>query len=153
MKVSDVIKGQDLVSVGMAATVGEVSELMKKHHVTGVPVVDDWGALAGLVTSSIVMDLARAWTPRGGEIPADQGWLPAKGAALAFPWSKLLAKDVMTSDLCTVMHDDALKEAARAMVNRGVHRAIVLGKDRNVLGVVSSLDYVRLVAEGKLGTG
>lgn len=150
MKVSDVIKDQELVTAGMATEVGAVAELMRKHHVTGVPIVDDWGALAGLVTSSIVMDLARAWAPSAGDIPIDHGWFPAGGAALAFPWTKLLSKDVMTSDLCTVMHDDDLVEAARAMVNKGVHRAVVLGKDRNVMGVISSLDFVRLAAEGRL---
>lgn len=150
MKVSDVVKNQQLITAKMTTPVGEIAELMKKHHLTGVPVVDDWGAIVGLVTSSIVMDLARAWAPRPGEYPIDHGWHPKTGAAPAYPWTQLEAKDVMTSDLCTVMSSDDLKDAARSMINKGVHRAVVLGPDRNVHGVLSSLDYVELCAEGRL---
>lgn len=152
MKVADVIQGQELVTAGMSTPVGQIAELMRKHSVTGVPIVDDWNVLAGLVTSSIVLELARVWAPRPGEVPLDAGWHPAGAAVPTFPWTHLKAKDVMTSDLCTVMVDDDLQEAARAMVNRGVHRAIVLGKDRNVKGILSSLDFVRLCAEGVLST-
>ena len=150
MKVSDVLSGQKLVTAELATPIGDISELMRSHHVTGVPIVDEWGALAGLVTSHMVLDLARAWAPHPRDMPTDTGWHPTSGGGPAFPWTGLRAKDVMTSDLCTVMHDDDLGDAARAMVNRGVHRAIVLGKDRNVMGILSSLDYVRLAAEGRM---
>lgn len=150
MKVSDVIKEQDLVTAGLDTEAGALSELMKTHRVTGVPIVDDWGVIAGLVTSSIILDLARAWAPHPTEMPVEKAWISKASAGPAFPWTKLRAKDVMTSDLCTVMHDDDIVEAARAMVNEDVHRAVVLGKDRNVMGVISSLDFVRLAAEGRL---
>jgi CBS domain-containing protein len=150
MKISDVIHGQKLVTARMSTPAGEIADLMRSHHVTGIPIVDDWGVLAGLVTSSMVMDLARAWAPRPGELPLDPDWHGSSERSFAFPWTKLKAEDVMTSNLCTVMGDDDLAAAAKAMMHRGVHRAVVLGKDRNVAGVLSSLDFVRLAAEGKL---
>lgn len=150
MKVADVIQGQHLLTAELGTPIGVIADLMKEHHVTGVPIVDEWGALAGLVTSSMVLELARAWAPKVHEVPMDPGWHPTSGPTLAFPWTALKARDVMTSDLCTVMHDHDLSEAAQGMITRGVHRAIVLGKDRNVLGVISSLDFVRMAAEGKL---
>ena len=150
MKVSDVVSGQHLLTAELATPIGDIADLMKKHHVTGIPIVDEWGALAGLVTASMVTDLARAWAPRTSDVPMDPGWHPTSGPSLAFPWTALKARDVMTSDLCTVMHDHDVSEAARAITDRGVHRAIVLGKDRNVMGVISSLDFVRLVADRKL---
>ena len=150
MKVSEIIAGQKLITARMDTRLGEIAEQMGTHHITGVPIVDDWGALAGLVTASTLMDLARAWSP-STSIPSDATWGPVfSAAAPTFPWQKLLASDVMTSDICSVMHDADLPVAAKAMVNRGVHRAVVLGKDRNVLGVLSALDVVLLVAEGKL---
>lgn len=151
MKVSEVVAGQRLVSARLDTRVGEVAELMKTHHVTGVPVVDEWGAIAGLVTSSIVMDLARAWAPNQHDMPLDHGWASSKERPTPLmSWTHLKAGDVMTSDLVTVMHDHDITEAARAMTQRGVHRVVVLGKDRNVMGVLSSMDFARLVAEGKL---
>jgi len=149
MKVSDVIAGQKLITARLDADVGHVAELMRAHHVHGVPIVDEWGALAGLVSATQILDLARAWSG-SADVPGDGSWSPAQRAVgPAFPWQKLLAKDIMTSDLVTVTHDEDLVDAARALVNRNVHRAIVLGADRNVKGVISSLDFATLVAEGK----
>jgi CBS domain-containing protein len=151
MKVSDVISGQHLVTSRLDSRVGEIAELMKAHRVTGVPVVDEWGALAGLVTSSIVMELARAWSPAHHDMPLDHGWgTPQDHPAPLVSWTQLRAADVMTSDLVTVMHDHDVVEAAQAMMNRGVHRVVVLGKDRNVVGVLSAMDFARLVATGTL---
>ena len=39
MKVSDVIAGQKLVTARIDADVGTVAELMRTHHVHGVPIV------------------------------------------------------------------------------------------------------------------
>lgn len=148
VKVSEVIAGQELITARLATPLGEVADLMSRHRVTGIPIVDEWGALCGLVTAATLAQLTRGT----GSLPQDQSWGPAQPAAEPhFPWRELEASDVMTTDLVTVMHDAGLRDAARAMSNRGVHRAVVLGKDRNVMGVLSALDFVLLVAEGKLG--
>jgi len=53
----------------------------------------------------------------------------------------------MVSDLVTVNDDASVRDAARALINAEVHRAVVLGPDRNVCGIVSAMDFTRLVAE------
>lgn len=147
MKVSEVIVGQELISARLDAPLGEVADVMSAKRVTGVPIVDEWGVLCGLVTAATLAEITRG----GSSLPADTSWSPAHEAtSTQFAWRKLEASAVMTTDLCTVMHDADLVDAAKAMSNRGVHRAVVLGKDRNVVGVLSALDFVVLVAEGKL---
>jgi CBS domain-containing protein len=147
MKVSDIIEGQTLISARRDASLGEVADTMTAHRVTGVPIVDEWGVLCGLVTAATLAEIARGHSA----LPSEASWMPAAPhVEPSLPWRALAASAVMTSDLCTVMHDADITEAAKAMSNRGVHRAVVLGKDRNVMGVLSALDFVVLVAEGKL---
>ena len=149
MKVSEVIAGQRVLTVRIDQSMGHAADIMRDHHVTGVPVVDEWGVLAGLVTTGIVGDVMRESAPRG--LPSDPAWHPATRAVpgAAVDWRNVSVRDVMVTDLCTVNVGDDVRVAAQALINRNVHRAIVLGPDRNVAGVVSALDFTLLVAEGR----
>lgn len=151
MKVQDVIAGQQLVIANATQPLSEIAQLMSTHGVTGIPVVDEWGVLAGLVTVSRIMEIVRGEGPTAHELPTEISWSPGQqsGPSVA-RWKSLPARDAMVSDLVTVEAEADLRDAARSLVNRGVHRAVVLGKDRNVKGVLSALDFALLVAEGKL---
>ena len=62
----------------------------------------------------------------------------------------LRVRDVMNTDVVTVEPDTPLEEVARRLVERHVHRVPVVERGR-LLGVVAALDFVRLVAGGRLG--
>ncbi len=151
MKVKDLIKDQRVVTAPIDSTLGEIAAVMRDADVSGVPVVDEWGALCGLVTATDVVKRASPSRAHELELPADMGWSPTQHTHEHDPdWKNLSARDCMVSDLVTVSLEDDVQEAARALINRMVHRAVVLGKDRNVRGILSTLDLTELVAEGKL---
>ena len=59
-------------------------------------------------------------------------------------------KDVMTSSIVHVVHvDSSAKSAAKTMLNNNVHHMVVMD-DGEIKGIVSSLDFVKLVAEHSL---
>lgn len=150
MKVKDLVKDQHVVTAPIDSTLGEIAGIMRDADVSGVPVVDEWGALCGLVTATDVVKKASPGRAHDLDLPADAGWSPAQHTHEHDPeWTNLSAKECMVSDLVTVDLDDDVQEAARALINRMVHRAVVLGKDRNVHGILTSLDFTELVAEGK----
>jgi CBS domain-containing protein len=152
MKVRELIAGQKVITGTMRQTLEELAAVMAREHVTGLPIVDDWGALAGLVTASTVIELAGGGLLEGRALPQAAEWGGAGEArSKAVDWRKLSARDAMVTDLCTVDEDATVRQAAQALVNRGVHRAVVLRADRTVAGVVSSMDFTLLVAEGKSG--
>lgn len=148
MKVKELIAGQHVVTARLDQPLEDVANLMAEHRITGVPIVDEWGVLAGLVTASRVMELARHGVGPGKDLPLEPEWSPAQRTALHdMDWRHLPAREAMVTDLLTVDQEADVKEAARALVNREVHRAVVLGQDRNVTGIVSSMDFTLLVAE------
>jgi CBS domain-containing protein len=61
----------------------------------------------------------------------------------------ILAGDVMTKTLVTVAPDQPVAAVAKTLAARGIHRVLVVEGGR-LCGVVSSLDVVRLVGEGRL---
>jgi CBS domain-containing protein len=55
----------------------------------------------------------------------------------------------MTEKLETLPRDAPLDDAAHRMLERGVHRLLVVETDK-LVGVVSMTDLVRLIATGRL---
>ena len=148
MKAKELIAGQTTVTVELETPLGEVVTLLAGHHVSGLPVVDKWGALAGVVTSSDLMRVASQGGQDPPEMPIDAAWSPAQHVLRHVQdWVQLTAADVMVSDLCTLDVEASVQEVARGMINRSVHRAILLDADRRIAGVVSALDLALFVAE------
>ncbi len=55
----------------------------------------------------------------------------------------------MTRELIAVASDQPVREVAQTMVSRGVHRVLVTA-GRRLLGIVTTLDLVRAIADGRL---
>ena len=47
----------DPITVAIDATIEEVEDLMRRHHVTGLPVVDDAGRLVGVISQTDILFL------------------------------------------------------------------------------------------------
>lgn len=60
-----------------------------------------------------------------------------------------LAKDVMTTNVHVLHPDSSAASAARMMLKKDVHHLVVM-EDGDIIGMVSSLDFVKLVAEHSL---
>ena len=100
-------------------TVEKVGELMTRHHLSSVPVVDSQGAIFGIVSNA---DLLRFHDARGNP-KVTRAW-----------------------ELCTFRPVEAgpatpARQVARTMVQHKVHH-VVITEDRKVVGFVSALDFV-----------
>jgi CBS domain-containing protein len=121
----------DPVSIGPDAWLADAEQLMELYDVTGLPVVEDGGAVVGVVSQT---DLLR------------------DGTSVTRPTSKRITRlhvaDVMTSPAITVDVDTPLVEAAKLMQDKKIHRVVAVSKAGHAVGVLSSMDFVRLYAEG-----
>jgi CBS domain-containing protein len=57
----------------------------------------------------------------------------------------------MTRKVVSVAGDRSVREAAQTMISRGVHRVLVTTTGRRLLGIVTTLDLVRAIADGRIG--
>ena len=158
MQVRDVMQTQ-VATLGPDADLRQLDELLLRRRIQGVPVVEG-ERVVGIVSRSDVVRQLRAEESRfEAEVdfylsPFDEGERqPAGdrevGEAVAARLRQLRVRDVMTEEVIGLAPDADVAEAAREMTARRIHRLLVLEGDR-LLGIVSSLDLLRLVAEGEL---
>jgi CBS domain-containing protein len=119
----------DLLVITADAPLMDAAELMDAFDVTGLPVVDEDGAVVGVISQT---DLVRAAATRH----------------LWVGWPGLSVRHLMTSPPITVTADVPLDDAARLMEREHIHRLVVVGSDgRTPVGVLSLTDLVRLLVE------
>jgi len=140
---------RDVIVVRQDATIPDVARLMWTHRVSGLPVVDDGGALVGIVTELDLMvrnanlhvptylRVLDVMIPLGNPREFDAELRRALGTSAA---------DVMTRDVVWVPPDADLADVATLMVDKRVNPVPVLEYGR-LVGIVSRSDFVRLMAQ------
>lgn len=115
-----------------------------------VPVVDETGRPVGVVSRS---DLVDRWYESESTAPPTRaaGAAGAPGACLgdglhAVPAGQTVA-DVMMRIAFTLCEDASLSQAAALMAYEGVHRIPVVSFEGKVVGMLSSMDVVRWLAQ------
>ena len=128
MTVADVMV-LDLVVIRANAPLEQAAELMDRHHISGLPVVDAAGTLVGVVSQT---DLVRA---RSTEY-------------LSANWPGLAVRHLMTSPPITVRRSTPIPVAAARMERHHIHRLVVVADDDETLpiGILSTTDLVHDIA-------
>ena len=112
-----------VVSVSEDATIDEVFELLLRHHVSGLPVVDSEERLVGVVSE---LDLLMLLTnPESGESHVS---------------------DYLSGDVLTVEEDDPLAEVTELFLTHRFRRLPVV-RDGRLIGVISRRDLVRYIRD------
>jgi CIC family chloride channel protein len=133
MTVADFMQLQ-VRTVGSDASIAEVVVSLADAHVSGLPVVDGSGRVIGVVSTSDVLTAeAEAESP------------DARRELL----EHTEVREIMTPRPFTVAPSEDIREAARQMLYADVHRLFVTEGDQ-VIGIISTTDIVRAVANGKL---
>jgi CBS domain-containing protein len=120
----------DPVVIGIDAPLEEAERLMRERHISGLPVVDQHGALVGVISQTDVLE-------DGGASMA---------ILLRRKPSGLRVGELMTSPAVTVAMTAPLAEAARLMRDNRIHRVVVDESGRPI-GVLSASDFVALYAD------
>jgi CBS domain-containing protein len=131
------VMARDVIAVHPDTSLRTAAELMLDHSISGMPVVDEEGRLAGMLSKT---DLVRHRLVDDDE--ATVAPLPS-GQHLV---DTSTVEDVMTRQVLTVREGASLTEAAKIMVNAGVHRVPVLTARGALAGLISTSDIVRWVA-------
>jgi CBS domain-containing protein len=119
---------RDPVIVSLDASLHDVADLLDRYDISGLPVVDENGALVGVISQ---MDLLRARA-------AEDLWNR---------WPRLTARDLMSSPALTVTPRTSAFEAATRLEAHHIHRLVVVADDEvTPIGLLSSTDLVRAMA-------
>jgi CBS domain-containing protein len=156
LRARDVMQTQ-VVTVSPSLSLAELELVLEREGVSGVPVVD-YAELCGVVSRT---DLTRTLADAEGSAEATLAYYQEVGGAAPSPASAgrmaseqvatKVVRDIMTAEILAVSGERPVREVAQMMVTRRVHRLLVT-EGRRLLGLVTTLDLVRAIAEGKLAT-
>ncbi|HTW53828.1 MAG TPA: CBS domain-containing protein [Bradyrhizobium sp.] len=144
MQASDVMV-RDVITVGSQTSVEAAVKLLAEYDVSALPVLDDDGALVGIISEAdlihrteIGTEKHRAW------------WLESMTAAhtLAADFTKSHGKkvsEIMTPDVVVVSEDTSLGEIAALFERKRIKRVPVV-RDGQLVGIVSRSNLIQALA-------
>ena len=125
IRVRDIMT-REVVSLSTEASVDNAVWSMSANGITAAPVRDDKGKVVGVLSKSDLVD------------PVHHG--PVRG--------DMLVGETMTPTVWCVHPDSPASEAISLMVEKKIHRVLVMVSPDNVEGILSSMDVMRAVIRG-----
>lgn len=119
-------KGPTVLSIGPAATVYEAIEMMERHRVGSLVVIDGAGRLAGMLTER---DYLRKVALHGRSDRTTR------------------VSEIMTPEVTTAAPDDDVEACLQVMTRKRFRHLPVLDARGGVVGIVSIGDLVKAVVE------
>ncbi len=140
------IMTRKVVTVGPETSIIEAANIMLKHHISGLPVVDAAGKLVGIISEGDFIRRAEIGTQRkrgrwlrllvgSGQIASD--FVRERGRKVG---------DIMSLDPVTVAEDASLEEIVRIIEKHNVKRVPVMRKDQ-IVGIVTRSNLLQAVSD------
>jgi CBS domain-containing protein len=119
---------KDVITVTESMPLKDVARMFVEKKITGAPVVNDKGALTGVISET---DIIRKTTSIGA-------------------WSPSTVGQIMTRPAVTVSPDESLQRVCELMYNRRIHR-VVVAEGTQIRGILTSMDILRAIATNLKG--
>jgi CBS domain-containing protein len=147
---------RDVICVSQDTDLRDLARLFLEKGITGAPVLDRDGELAGVISQT---DLLYYQMARGDELTLESDFyhnVKVEGRHLPAGFQVEDANvqrvaDVMTPVVHSVLETADVDSVARMMTRKHIHRVIVRS-GRKVAGIISALDVLRLYGR-KLAAG
>lgn len=135
-----------VITIKKDASVKELSELLVKNKISGVPVVDEKGGLIGIATEGdLIIQDADLHFPRYFKLLDSIIYLESlnkfKRNLKKYLGTKV--EDIMTSKIKTVNTDTPVSEVANIMIRSNINRVPVLNKKGGLVGIITRADIVK----------
>jgi len=138
------IMTKKVITVNKNATVYELSKLIIKNKISGVPVVDDNYNLVGIATDAdIIIQKSDLPLP----LSFSQAFLQKYESYVKSTKEYLKTKvdDIMTKQLKTVYEDDTITKAVNIIINNDINRIPVIDKNNRLKGIVARADIIKFM--------
>lgn len=146
---------RDMVTVSPEETLRDALALMTQNHVTGLPVMDAKSRCIGMITASDILGFEEEHAEDHNENGMMQHFNNEIGRWESVPISAfgleefgdVHVEEVMSRELISVDRDTPLCEVAQKMLDKDIHRVLVMDDRFSLYGIITSFDFVRVVAE------
>jgi CBS domain-containing protein len=144
MRVEDVMT-REVATVHPDTPLRDVARLLVERAVSGVPVVNDDGAVVGIVSEADVMAKERREPQRTSALAR---WLDRDAEREELRFEARVAGEAMTSPVITIAPYTPITSAAERMAEQAINRLPVTSGDK-LVGIVTRADLVRAFARSE----
>jgi CBS domain-containing protein len=137
MKVRDLMSA-DVLTTTPEAPLKEAAGLLAERRISGVPVVDESGAVVGVLSEADILVKAGGELPRAGVL----GWLLEPDFDLRDKIGARTVGEAMSAPAVTITPGRLVHEAAALMISESVNRLPVVEHGR-LVGILTRADVVR----------
>jgi len=123
-----------VITINADSSMQEALDLMRKEHISQLPVVNKRGQLVGIVTET---DLAKASPSQATTLSAYE---------VRELVGKLKVEKIMTTEVVTVTDDTPIEEAARIMVDCAFNGLPVM-REGKLVGLITETDLFKILLE------
>jgi len=139
-----------VISVAPTLPLSKLEDELTARHISGAPVIDG-GKLVGIVSRA---DIVRYFSLQRAMVDLLAAEHKKRGEDDAGPTHeqmerKILVRDIMARNPVVVSPDAPVEEVAKLMLSRHVHRLLVT-EGGQVVGIISALDLVKLIVDGRM---
>jgi CBS domain-containing protein len=145
MKASEVMT-RDVITAARGMPIAEAIRLMLDNHVSGLPVLEDNGKLAGILTEGDLLHRSETGTERHRPRWLEMLIGPGRLAVEYVRTHGRKVEEIMTNHVVSVTADTSLEEVVELMERRRIKRVPVLDGDR-LIGIISRADLLRMLAQ------
>jgi CBS-domain-containing membrane protein len=131
----------EVITMPADASVAEIAATLEKHRITGVPIVDRFDVVVGVVSWKDFFNRIEIHQPDAGR--RRRWWRRAPSRAR---WEAGEAVEVMSAAPVTVGPDETLAAAARLMYQENHSRLLVVDDRHHLLGIVTRTDLLQVHA-------
>ncbi|MCI5221755.1 MAG: CBS domain-containing protein [Candidatus Electrothrix sp. AR4] len=142
---------ENVIAVTKDTEVRELAQILSENKISGAPVLDGAGKLAGVVTESdLIFQNKKVHIPTAVAILDAFFFLenPDKMEKEMKKIAGVTVEDIFACEIITVQQDTPLDELATLMAEKNIHTLPVLDKEE-LVGVIGKSDIIRTIAEGK----
>lgn len=136
LTVGDVMT-REVITTTETATFHEMSELMQRHRIGALPVVDLDGCVIGVVSEVDLM-------PKEATPPANHLWPRRSELMEQMKAEGIVARDVMSSPVVRASATEKLAIVARRMLDHDIGRLPVVDAEGRLIGIASRRDVLRV---------
>jgi CBS-domain-containing membrane protein len=130
-KIASGVMTKELITIATSAPLTQAAELMSFRRLKRLPVVDEHGALVGMLSRlDVLKTAARTFGPKEGESHEI-------GLAVDAPVSR-----IMRTDIPRVFPDARIPEIVQAVTSTRLYRCLVIDHERHVLGKITDAEVL-----------
>jgi CBS domain-containing protein len=135
---------RNVITAARGLPIAEAIRLMLDNHVSGLPVLEDNGKLAGILTEGDLLHRSETGTERHRPRWLEMLIGPGRLAGEYVRTHGRKVEELMTTHVTSVTGDTSLEEVVELMERRRIKRVPVLDRDR-LVGIISRADLLRVL--------